>query len=223
MALSDAKPCNATTKRSKRTCRNPAVLGSTKCRMHGGKTPRGIESANFRHGRYSADLPSRLAARYREAASDPNILDQRAEIAVLQVRISELLQRIDEAEAGQWFKRLNKARIDFNAVSGDPKKAAPLLNHLLHLVEEGAAAWMIWDDITRTMEQRRKLVADQAKAEQSADLLISLEKLIIIFGVIKEQIHEHVPSRDARAAIAAGLDPIFADLIPGFIGREGEA
>ena len=221
MALSDAKPCNATTKRTKRTCRNPAVLGSTKCRMHGGKSPWGSEAAQFKHGRYSANLPTHLAARYREAAADPNILDQRPEIAILQARLCELLQCIDTLEAGQWFARLNKAHLAFLAAGDDTKKALPHLNHILHLIERGAADWMIWDDIARTMEQRRKLVADQARAEQHADLFISLEKLIIIFGVITREIHEHVPSREARAAIAAGLYPVFADL--GLTGQEGEA
>lgn len=83
--------------------------------------------------------------------------------------------------------------------------------------------WMVWDDILGTMEQHRKLVADQVKSDQNADLLISLEKVAIIFGVIKEQIREYVPDREARAAIASGLDPIFANLVPGYAKKKGQA
>ncbi len=36
MAFIHAKKCNAKSKRSGKECRNPAVTGSTKCRLHGG-------------------------------------------------------------------------------------------------------------------------------------------------------------------------------------------
>ena len=198
------------------------MRGKHLCYHHGGKTPTGVEAPVYKHGRYSGSLPTRLAGRFNAAQIDPNILDQRPEIAVLQSRISELLQRIDEAEAGHWLKRLNKARARF-LTAGNADKKREHLNHLLQLVEQGADAWMIWGDILQTMEQHRKLVAEQVKSDQAADLLISLEKLMIIFGVIREQIHAHVPSRDARAAIAAGLDPVFSDLVPGYVGRAGDA
>ena len=214
--------CTATSKRTGEPCRAQAMRGKHLCYHHGGKTPTGVEAPVYKHGRYSGELPTRLIARYNAAQIDPNILDQRAEIAVLQSRLSELLQRIDEAEAGHWFKRLNKARTRFLA-AGTVDKKRERLDTLLLLIEQGADAWMIWDDIARTMEQHRRLVADQVKSDQAADLLISLEKLMLIFGVIREQIHAHVPSRDARAAIAAGLDPIFSDLIPGYTGRGGDA
>ena len=220
MALSDAKPCNATTKRTQRTCRNPAVLGSTKCRMHGGKSPAGAEAAQYKHGRYSAGLPTHLAARYRLALGDPNILDQRPEIAILQARLCELFQCIDAGEAGQWFRLLNKARAQYLTAKTEDKKREHL-DSLFSLIERGAADYMIWNDIGETIEQRRKLVESQARADQHANLFLSLEKIVLIFGVIESLIHEYVPSRDARVAIADGLRPVFADL--GLSSPKGEA
>jgi hypothetical protein len=37
MAFMDARLCVAMSMRSRQQCRNPAVRGMTKCRMHGGK------------------------------------------------------------------------------------------------------------------------------------------------------------------------------------------
>ena len=221
--------CNAKSKRTGKRCRANAMTGSTKCYHHGGRSKRGIESATFKTGRYSKDLPTRLVARYEAAQLDPNILDQRPEIAVLQARISELLQKIDQREAGQWFRDLQKAKQRFLSAK-DKTAAQPHLHHILRMIDQGAEAWMTWEDITRTMEQHRRMVADQNKADQNADLLISIEKLTLIFGTIARLIHEHVPDgpitdgESARRHISSGLSPIFAQLVPGYDrGAAGDA
>jgi hypothetical protein len=48
----DAPRCKATSKRSGKRCRAPAVRGSLVCRMHGagGGAPTGNQNGNYRHG-----------------------------------------------------------------------------------------------------------------------------------------------------------------------------
>lgn len=93
--------CGAKT-RSGAPCRG-AAMANGRCRLHGGATPAGIASANFRHGRYSKDLPARLAARFTEAQADPELLSLRAEIALIDARTNELLAGIgsDSVRAAQ--------------------------------------------------------------------------------------------------------------------------
>ena len=43
-------------------CRNWGMRPSGRCRMHGGTSPFGIGSPTHRHGFYSRDLPTRIAA-----------------------------------------------------------------------------------------------------------------------------------------------------------------
>lgn len=90
-----AKQCGART-RSGRPCPTPPVVGRQRCRMHGGATPRGIASPHFKTGRYSRDLPTRLAARYAAALRDPKLLELRAEIALMDTRISDLLSQLED-------------------------------------------------------------------------------------------------------------------------------
>lgn len=47
--------CGAKCKRTGQACKNPVVNGSTKCRLHGGKSPRGAMASQFSHGYYSRD------------------------------------------------------------------------------------------------------------------------------------------------------------------------
>lgn len=57
------RQCTATSKRTGQRYRKPAMIDRTVCRTHGGKTPRGVTSPHFRHGRYSILLPARPSPR----------------------------------------------------------------------------------------------------------------------------------------------------------------
>lgn len=90
-----SRQCTARSKRSGERCKKPAMRGRTVCRSHGGATPRGIASTNFRHGRWSKDLPAQLASRYEEARHDPELLSLRDEIALVDAQISTVLSGAD--------------------------------------------------------------------------------------------------------------------------------
>ena len=51
--------CGART-RAGTPCKNWSMQHRARCRMHGGKSPRGIGSPTFRHGRYSRDFVGHL-------------------------------------------------------------------------------------------------------------------------------------------------------------------
>ncbi len=53
------RQCTATSKRTGERCRKSAMLGRTVCLAHGGRTPRGVASPHFKHGRHSKQLPFR--------------------------------------------------------------------------------------------------------------------------------------------------------------------
>lgn len=96
--------CHAKT-RSGAPCRGQAMLNG-RCRMHGGATPAGVALPHFRTGRRSRDLPARLAARYQEARSDPQLLELREGIALVDARIADLLARVDAGESGARWRAL---------------------------------------------------------------------------------------------------------------------
>ncbi len=59
---SDRRLCGARTRRNHGApCRNFGMIPSGRCRLHGGKSPRGIGSSSLRHGQYSRCLLARLA------------------------------------------------------------------------------------------------------------------------------------------------------------------
>jgi hypothetical protein len=94
---------------------------SGRCRLHGGRTPRGLANANTRTGRYSRDLPTRVLARYESALADPELLSVRDDIALLQGAITDTLAELRDAEN----------RPDLDAILGT--------------VERIASSWKSWD------------------------------------------------------------------------------
>lgn len=88
--------CGAKT-RAGTTCEIAPVAGRTRCRLHGGATPRGPAiGPAFKHGRYSLDRPTRLAAQYEELQADPDLTSVREEMALIHTRITEVLSQLSD-------------------------------------------------------------------------------------------------------------------------------
>jgi hypothetical protein len=122
------------------------MMPSQRCRLHGGKSPRGLASPNLRTGRYSRDLPVRIATRYEAALSDPELLSVRDDVALLQSAITDLMAEMAAAEAG------------------------PDLDAILEAIETISGGWKAWEwsKMEAELARLRELVG--ARREQRASL-----------------------------------------------------
>ncbi len=93
-------------------CALPPVKGRSRCRYHGGKTPRGIDSPHFKHGMRVSKriLPDGFYQKtYEEVFEDPRLLTLRKDIAILEVRIAELCTELKfGGTAPKAMKQLNE-------------------------------------------------------------------------------------------------------------------
>ena len=83
--------CTAKAKRTGKRCRANAIRGKDKCRVHGGMTP-------VKHGFYSKYKSQRCTTRIEELLEDPDLLDMRRPIAVLEALTSQLLEKLEKSE-----------------------------------------------------------------------------------------------------------------------------
>lgn len=210
-----AARCTAKAKSTGAQCKRPALPGSTKCRIHGGATPRGLASPHLTHGRYSKDLPTRLASRYAEALADTELLSLRDDVALVDARIAELLTRIDKGESGRIWGKLADAKSEFITARGaaDVPAMDRWLGEILRLIDAGNADWMIVADIVQLQDHKRKLGESERKRLIEMRQIITTEQAAVLLGAITDIIVRNVTDRDTRARISAELTRI-ADSSP---------
>lgn len=194
--------CGAKT-RSDGVCQKPPLNGATRCKLHGGATPRGVASPQFKHGRYSKDLPTKLAARFQEAQSDPKLLELRDEVALLDSRIAELLEKLPTgesqsnwADAQEVFKQLQSA-----LTLGDApgvKNSMGAMAQIFARTDDSE----VWQEVYSCIEQRRKLVESERKHMVQMEQLLTLSEVMTLGSALLASVKAHVQDRDALASIS---------------------
>lgn len=117
--------CGAKTRSGGKCHSRPMPNG--RCRLHGGKTPGGLNSPNLKHGRHSKYLPKNLLATYKEALQDQNLLQLHDEIALIDARLAEVLGKV---QAGKDLNQWESIQTEFagllTALQGIPAVAAQI-------------------------------------------------------------------------------------------------
>lgn len=186
-------------KRSGGECKQPAMPNG-RCRLHGGKSTGGPLLAGGRHSKY---LPQRLAPRYAEALQDDCLLSVNAEIALIDTRLGELLQRLDTTETSLSWKLA--AKLFRETKSADAAKASLATMQLGEVLEKGLADSQAWGEAMALIEQRRKCADTEAKRLAQLDQFITAKQANVLIAALIQLVTENVPDVDARKRIAAGL------------------
>jgi hypothetical protein len=205
--------CGATAKSTGKPCRRWVIAGRSVCQVHGGKTPRGIASPQTRTGRYSKDMPTRMAVRYQEAQQDPELLILRDEIALLDSRLADVLARVDTGESGALWSQLSKSWDDFMAAraGGNVAKMTEALAHHQAILERGRADYAAWAEIGTLLDRRQRFVESERRRYVEMQQMVSLEQAMLFLGAVTDAVRRHVTDQATRAALGRELE-ILADL-----------
>lgn len=126
--MTDGKYCGAKT-RSGGKCKRPAGWGTEhpgdgRCKLHGGASPRGVASPNFKTGLYSRYLPDAIQQKV-QTFLDADPLELISEMALLRALLAEYVGRFDgiaptardialladlAERVGKFSERINKMR-----------------------------------------------------------------------------------------------------------------
>lgn len=199
--------CGAKT-RAGGTCANPPMLNG-RCRMHGGTQKRGVGHHLLKHGRYSLNLPTRLAARYAEAQADPDLISVRQEIALVDARLEDLLGRVDTGEAGAIWAGV-RAAVDEYRKTSDAAEKAEAFARIESLSVEGFSDYASWGEVLELIERRRKLAETETKRLAAMGQAITAERAMVLLGTVVDIIRTHVTDRNALAAISHDLGRLVA-------------
>ena len=186
-------------------CKARAVNGRKVCRAHGGLSPQpGPTHPNWKHGRRSKYIPARLAEKYGEAMQDPELMEFRADAALLQSRLAELLETAESAplwsSTQNAFHKLREAMAD-----GDRLAIGGALTTLESLINRGMSDALRWAEVYRVVEQIGKTKEREHKRLLQAGQMVTSEQLLAILGQIANAARDTITNRDELRAFSRTL------------------
>jgi hypothetical protein len=167
--------------------------------MHGGKTPKGLVASNLQTGRYSRYLPARLHDRYMAAITDSELLDLRSELALLDSRMTELIERLEDSpDSSRLWKKLQSlfSQFDRHNSAGQVAEAAADLSEMRGIVKAGLGEWAIWSEIREHIEQRRRLTESERKRLIDMEAMITAEDANLLIVALTQAVREVVSDPD---------------------------
>lgn len=194
-----------------------AVRGRRVCKMHGGLTPApGPGHPAYKHGRYSKVTPRGIAALYHAGLSDPRLLEMNDELALLDARAAQLLNRAATGESeARWtlVQEAMRAVLSFQA-QGDADNLDDAIGELGKLVFAGSD-YDAWREVIAVIDARRKVANTERSRLQAAQQTITIAQLMAMMAALSGIINSRVTDPVLKSEIA--------DDIRRLLMREGHA
>jgi len=195
--------CNAQSKRTGERCKARAVIGSPKCYHHGGRTPKGIASPNFKTGRHSKYLPADLMGRYSEAIADGELLNLRSEIALLDALITENLSALQVGESAEfWDAALDQVILCRRAYKSENYASLEQsLDELEALCDTRRLHFAAEKEVRDKVDQRRKLVESERKRLIEMQQTVTSEQALLLMSALLDAVRRNVNDVSTLTAI----------------------
>jgi hypothetical protein len=164
--------------------------------MHGGKTPAGLASPHIKTGRWSKDLPTRLASRFAESEHDSELLSVRADIRLIDTLMKDDFDNLETGESADAWAMMRKS-VDGLELGFDKEDYAgcrKALREMRDVIDKRVLHYASVAEIRSKLEQRRKLVETEQKITLAGEQAISVERAMLLIGaiagILKTRIHD---------------------------------
>lgn len=188
-------------------CRQPVRSGWTVCKYHGAgsaDTPAGRPPIN---GHYSKHLPSRYFSDYQEYLQDPNLLSMRREMALIDVRLGEMLQMLETSDSPQAWNRISVACAMLEKAVGDGKfdelpKIAEILRNAITAHKNDQD---IWSNVLNLIDNRRKVADVERRRIEAMKKYLTMQEANAMMAYFVDSVMKRVSSPQERALISEDL------------------
>lgn len=209
-------------------CTNSFLGTGNRCKMHGGAAPKaGRSHPCFKNGRASK-VRDRLPQRFRESfgklVEDPELLSMRPEIAVLDERFYELLDKLDTGESAAAWEVAGDLSHDIleEVQQQDPDLDAltDMAKNMVRLVSESRRYGSLWGEISGVAKSRKDLVETESKRLKDAGATMDAASVLGLVHRVLDLVFRHVTDRKAMEGILRDVDreglipPIPDDAVP---------
>lgn len=188
-------------------CRQPVRSGWTVCKYHGAGSSDAPAGRPPVTGRYSHHLPTRYIKNYEDYLADPNLLSMREEMALLDVRISELLVKLDTADAPAAWTRINVATLGLEKALADGKfdNLSSIAESLRDAITAHRDDKDTWTEVVSLIDQRRKVADVERRRIEAAKRYLTLQEANAMLAYFVTSVMKHVSSPTERSRISEDL------------------
>lgn len=187
-------------------CRNAVRPACTVCRSHGAGTLERPGGRPIIHGRHSKYLPAGLMNAYQKFLDDPDIISLRSEMALLDARMAQLLERLETCDTNAAWSKVISARSKLQRILhedecdiGDLEEVSTML---MQAVSARDAETEIWHDVVIVIDQRRKLADTERRRIVDARRYITAEEAAALIAFVTDTVNKNVTDPLIKARIA---------------------
>jgi hypothetical protein len=180
-----------------------------RCHWHGGLSSKADEPQPG-GGKWTNALPYDLVARYERTHNDPNRLSVQGEIALIDARIEDLLNRVSTSESQSAWGDLRDAyeKMMHGREYGLYEQENTYRAHINNIINGALNASTSWINIQALIEQRRRLVECE---QRTAILTLARQRqqaAAAIIDAYTAAIQRYVSDPETCAAIHAEADKL---------------
>jgi len=143
--------------------------------------------------------------------ADPAMLEQRNEIALLESRIAELVESIDEGASTFFLKNLVNAWNKFRkfATAGKQLEAQEMIYELDDMIKHANRQAGVWLEIQGALELRRKLGESERKRIVEAQEFVMIQDAMALAQALVASINKHVEDDEVKQLIQNDIITIY--------------
>ncbi len=189
-------------KRSGGRCRNAVRHGWTVCRNHGAGSPDRPGGRPVTIGRHSQHLPKRFLENYEQYLNDPDYLVMRSEMALLDARMGEILEKLDDAVSDNAWMQVRRALSLLKTKDRlSPDEVMDLTGYLEEALEMTATEAEVWDEVTGLIEARRKVADTERRRITEAQKYLTYDEAHAMMALFVNAVTETVKDESIRTQI----------------------
>lgn len=208
--------------RSGQPCKRRPTPGSNRCNLHGGKSLKGAAHPNYKHGRNSKHLPTRIAAEFEAALADPDLISHRKAIALLDVRWNDAAKRLHSGESGSLWSQLLESWSDFESAqrraaeavksddaearqkaANDAQSALQSVGRIIKVGEEDERAW---EELIEIGDKQSQIVVREQSRLRDLHQMMPVEEVLLIINAMHSAVADIVKDRSMVAAVGVAME-----------------
>lgn len=187
-------------------CPTPPVIGASRCRMHGGRSPRGLKSASFKHGRYSAEL-QRVTDDLQHRLDDPGLVDPRRSIAVQEVVLAKCYAMLADKDSPEFRAKAVALHGEaMETLREDAEAGVKVLRRLGNFLERGSEESKTLGALSEAADAMNRAQTRFWKVALSAGRSIPPEEFVGLMLRLVDIIKHEVDDPDAARRILERAD-----------------